>query len=212
LEARNIPFCRTCGLAVNETDRFCGRCGSPLDSEVMYANGIWPIKFYGKRSTNFSNGFVIGASSLLVIAGLIWWSWLNNNFWQSRERLLSSGFTLKDANFFLLDNAFLISFCVAAVIVGGYFLILNTLMQFSPTIYTLMRQGLNRARWGSALIVGGIMCILDVILFIVPSFYGQESYPFSEPYFAIAGMLLLLVGTLLMVDAYRRSHKSVTKV
>jgi hypothetical protein len=205
LEALTIPFCRICGLAVNETDKFCGRCGNPLEGEVMYANGIWPVKFYGKRSTNFSNGFLIGASAVLVVTGLIWWSWLNSNFWQTKERLIASGLTLKDVNFLLLDNAFLISFCIFATIVGSYWLIFYTITQFSPTINSLMHKGVNRARWGSALIFGGILCIVDVVTFFVPSFYRQEGYPFSMPYFAIAGILLLIVGSFLMVNAYKRS-------
>jgi hypothetical protein len=173
----------------------------------MYANGIWPIKFYGKRSTNFSNGFVIGASAVFVIAGLIWWSWLNNNFWQTKEILVDSGLTSNNINFILLDNAFLISFCIVAVIIGGYWLIFNTIMQFSPTINALMHKGINRARWGSALIFGGVLCMVDAVTFFVPAFYRQDNYPFSTPYFAIVGILFLLVGALLIVDAYKRSHR-----
>ncbi len=206
-----MPYCSNCGYPLNGKDNYCGACGKPL-TEVIYANGILPVKFPSKPSINFSNGFLIGVGATLVIAGLIWWSWLNNNFWQTQQRLIAMGWSLKEINSFLLDNVFLISFCVVAIILGIYLLVYTSLLQFSPTINSLMRSGINRARWGFGLITGGVISFSNGISDFVRSVYRQDLYMYSAPFFAIAGILLLLVGSLLIVNAYTRSRKSVTKV
>lgn len=206
-----MPNCSNCGYALNETDKYCGACGKP-QFEIVYANGIRPFQFPSKPSTNFYNGFMMGVGAISVVAGLIWWSWLNNNFWQTQERLMAMGWSLKEINYFLLDNVFLISFCVFAIILGSYLLVSTSLMQFSPTINSLLRGSINRARWGFGLIVGGMISFGDGITDFVRSMYRQDLYIYSTPYFIVAGILLVLVGSLLIANAYTRSRKSVTKV
>jgi hypothetical protein len=201
-----VPNCRVCGLPLNETDSYCNSCGKP-QFEVMQVNGVWPLKFPSKPWTNFSNGFMMGTGAILVIAGLIWLSWLNNNFWQTRQILLATGWSITEINHLLLDNVFLISFCVIAIVIGCYVLIYATLLQFSPSISSLMHCRINRARWGFGSITGGVLLLINSLLGVVPYFYGRDLGLYYAPYFAIAGIFLLFVGSLLVLNAYR-NHKS----
>jgi hypothetical protein len=209
-----MPPCKNCGLIVNESDNYCVSCGT-FQREIMMANGIWPVKFPGKHSTNFFNGIRFGLFAFLVFGGLFWWLWLNNEYWSIRSSLITSGLEVQQVNYILSDMAGLISGCVLAVTVGIVLLIYVLLMQFSPVMNSLIGNNRN-AKYGFNFALIGAMALgwsfSDYISYY--NYHSTTHFPSSgpSPLIGILGAVLLGPGILLTIYAYTKSRKSVTKV
>lgn len=176
-------------------------------------NGIWPVKFPGKHSTNFFNGIRFGICLVLVFGSLFLWNWLNYNYWTIRSSLITSGLEVQRINYILSDLAGLISSCVWAVTVGIVLLIYVGLIQFSPVMDSLIRYNRN-AKLGATLALSGIIFLGWGITDYVSYYHQTTHYLLNGPSPAtgILGAALLIPGILLTIYAYTKSRKSITKV
>jgi hypothetical protein len=140
-------------------------------------------------------------------------SWLNGSYWETQERLLAEGISLTLANFILSDTVLLMQFCLLIGLLGGYALIYGLISQFSPTMNSLVRNRVYYANWGFGLITGGVVFLYSGVSDIIINFYGEKN-SFTQAYygFTIVGLFLIVIGVILILNAYRKSRRAITKV
>ncbi len=203
-----MPYCPYCGSAVQESHRFCMRCGAGVNILTV------PPRYYpGKQSENLVNGLLIGGSAVAFVIFLLLSLSLNDIYWTQYRVLTFRGLQPNDIYLLSSDLVGLMSFLGLVVVFSIYVLINSTLRQFSSTFRNLSLHPTGEMSLGNSLIVGGVIFTGSTLQDTVGQLYRPESYQSSLLIISqILGPLLLVIGFMFSFNSYLKARKLTAKV
>lgn len=205
--------CPKCG-SINEKNRFCSSCGTPLNSEAVVEKKRW-FSFPAKQTTTLINGIIIGGSLIAIFAALFMWNSLDASFWFDRNLITSQTTNAGNIQNIMLGYASSISLCGGVIALASSGFVIALLDQFIPAYRTTNRKNAILPRLANGALVGGLILLADYAHDNLYYYYANATTSYISGnyynYFLFVGSALLLTSAGLLCASYLNSRKLATK-